>query len=597
MKDRIIHRGPDDEGSYFDDLVALGFRRLSIIDLEGGHQPMANEDGSIVVTLNGAIYNYLDLRSELAEKGHVFSTKSDSEVLVHGWEEYGEGLLDKLRGMFAFVIWDARSQAAFGARDFFGAKPFYYTWQDGNFVYASEIKSILDYPGIKPELNLEALEQYLSLQYSVLPETFFKGIFKLGPGECFTLKDGALSTRCYFDPLPQAQSVDSIPSDDPFAFTVEKIKQVVAESVQAHMIADVEVASLLSGGIDSSYVTALYPNERTYTTGFETADGVKYNEISYAKQAAEEMGKKNTSRVITPEEYWDAVPLVMYHMDEPLADPSAVALFFLDELVARDVKVVFSGEGADEFFGGYPIYHEPLSLAGFQKLPRGLRRALAAVARAIPFYFKGKSFLDRASKTVEERYVSNAYLFSVAEREVLLKSPVYAPPPESLTQPYYAKVAYSDDTGKMQYIDYNFWQPGDILLKGDKMSMAHSLEARTPFLDLKVFALTNTLPLEYRVNDETTKVALRAAAREVLPERIAQRPKLGFPVPMRVWLKEDRWYGRVREAFESESAQRFFKVEPLVKLLDDHRNGKADNSRKIWNVYVFLVWYNVFFAN
>lgn len=594
MCDRIIHRGPDDEGAFLDEGAALGFRRLSIIDLAYGHQPMANEDGSVIVTFNGEIYNHLEIRTELIARGHVFANASDTEVLVHGWEEYGEGLLDRLRGMFAFVIWDTRTQTAFGARDFFGIKPLYYTQQGDTLVYASEIKSILAYPGLTPELNLEAFEQYLSFQYSALPETFFKGVFKLNPGECFTFKEGALTTRRYFNPLPSLTrgSAGAAPFDE----TVEQVKAIMAESVHAHMIADVEVGSLLSSGIDSSYITALYPNERTYTVGFETADGVKYNEISYAAQAAEEMGKSNTNRVITPEEYWDAIPRIMYHMDEPLADPSAVALFFLDEMVARDVKVVLSGEGADEFFGGYPIYHEPLGLAGFQKLPRWLRRCLAATARALPFRFKGKSFLDRASKTVEERYISNAYLFSIREREALLKAPVHAADPALLTQPFYAQVAAADDTNKMQYIDYNFWLPGDILLKADKMSMAHSLESRVPFLDLKVFALANTLPLNYRVNSETTKVALRKAALEVLPEEIAKRPKLGFPVPMRVWLAEDRWYARVRETFESEAASHFFHTEPLIALLDDHKCGKADNSRKIWNVYVFLVWYGVFFG-
>jgi asparagine synthase (glutamine-hydrolysing) len=598
MKARIVHRGPDDEGSYLDESAALGFRRLSIIDLDYGHQPMTNEDGSVVVTFNGEIYNYREIRAELIARGHRFANASDTEVLVHGWEEYGEELLGHLRGMFAFIIWDARTQTAFGARDFFGIKPFYYAQQGDTLIYASEIKAILAYPGFEPQLNPEALEQYLSFQYSALPETFFRGVFKLGPGECFTFRDGRLNLRRYFDPLPAAQTVAELSREhsEPFAHTVEQTKQVMSESVQAHMIADVEVGSLLSSGIDSSYITALYPNERTYTVGFETADGVKYNEISYAEQAAAEMGKSNTSRVISPEEYWDAIPRIMYHMDEPLADPSAVALFFLDELVAKDVKVVLSGEGADEFFGGYPIYHEPLSLVGFQKLPRALRRALAAVARAIPLRFKGKSFLDRASKTVEERYISNAYLFSVAEREALLAAPVHAPAPERLTAPFYERVASADDTNKMQYIDYNFWLPGDILLKADKMSMAHSLESRVPFLDTRVFALANTLPIEYRVNSETTKVTLRTAALEVLPERIAKRPKLGFPVPMRVWLAEERWYTRVRATFESEVAARFFNTAPLVDLLDAHRDGRADNSRKIWNVYVFLIWYEVFFG-
>jgi asparagine synthase (glutamine-hydrolysing) len=599
MMDRIIHRGPDDEGSYLDDGAALGFRRLSIIDLDYGHQPMTNEDGSIVVTFNGEIYNYRELRTELIERGHHFANASDTEVLVHGWEEYGEGLLDRLRGMFAFVIWDTKTQTAFGARDFFGIKPFYYALQGKVFAYASEIKSILAYPGVVPELNHEALEQYLSFQYSALPETFFKGIFKLNPGECFTFRDGELSLRRYFDPLPGPLTTDELQAEhaDPFDHMVARIKQAMQESVTAHMIADVEVGSLLSSGIDSSYITALYPNERTYTVGFETADGVKYNEISYAEQAAAEMDKSNTSRVISPGEYWDAIPRIMYHMDEPLADPSAVALFFLDEMVAKDVKVVLSGEGADEFFGGYPIYHEPLALAGFQKLPRALRRALAAIVKIIPFRFRGKSFLERASKTVEERYIGNGYVFTVAERMRLLKKSSGRPTPEDLTAPHFAVVRGVDDTARMQYVDYHFWLPGDILLKADKMSMAHSLESRVPFLDREIFRLATTLPLPYRVNDQTTKVALRAAALEVLPERIATRPKLGFPVPMRVWLAQDCWYARVRETFESDVAQRFFNSGMLIDLLDEHRDGKADNHRKIWTVYVFLIWYRVFFSD
>jgi len=593
MADKILHRGPDAEGYYIDENAAIGFRLLSVSKMVEAHQPMASRDNGIVVTMDGVIYNYCEIRSELIDRGYEFATNSDSEILLHGWQEYGEGLLGKLRGMFAFIIWDANTQLAFGARDFFGVKPFYFAQKEGSFVFASEIKSILEYPGIKPELNLEALEQYLSLQYSILPETFFKGVFRLGPGECFTIKEGEMTIRRYFDPVPAAVLADTVS----FEQTVEQIKQVVSESVLAHQSPDVEIASLLSSGVDSSYIAALNPHKRAYTIGFETADGVKYNEISYAQQTADELGKTHRSQIIAPDEYWDAVPRIMYYMDEPLADPSAVALYFLDRLVAEDVKVVFSGEGADEFFGGYPIYHEPMGLAGFQKLPRGLRKAFAAVTRAVPFKFKGKSFLDRASKTVEERYVSNAFHFSVAEREALLKAPMHAPSPHILVQPYYARVTHADDTGKMQYIDYNFWQPGNILLKGDRMAMANSLECRVPLLDLRVFALANTLPLEYRVNNETTKVAFRAAALSVLPESIATKPKLGFPTPIRVWLKEDRWYQRVRELFEGSTAERFFNTGLLVRLLDDHRSGKADNSRKIWVVYVFIIWYQVYFEN
>jgi len=577
MMDSIAHRGPDDEGSYLDSGVALGFRRLSIIDLSYGHQPMANEDGSVIVTFNGEIYNHLDIRARLIEQGHTFATNADTEVLVHGWEEYGEKLLDLLRGMFAFVVWDAKANQLFAARDFFGIKPFYYALIDDTLVYASEIKAILEYPGYKKQLNLEALEQYLSFQYSVLPETFFKGIYKLNAGEYLTFKDGELTKRKYFDPMPDPQ-----PARD-FKTTVDEVQGVMEDSVLAHMIADVEVGSLLSSGIDSSYITALYPNQKTFTVGFQTADGVKYNEISYAERASAEMGKTNRSCVISPTDYWQSIPEVMYYMDEPLGDPSAIALYFLDQMVAEDVKVVLSGE---------------VSLQGYQRaVPSFLRRALGVIAEALPFYFKGRSFLMRGAKSVEERFIGNAYIFTMAERQHLLKHRQSGVRPEDLTRPIYDRVQHLDDTAKMQYIDDNFWLIGDILLKADKMSMAHSLESRVPFLDRLVFDVAKRLPLEHRVTDNTTKYVLREAAERVLPTRVAQKEKLGFPVPMRVWLKEDSYYQRVRELFTTADAERFFNTSALVEILDDHRSDKADNSRKIWTVYVFLIWYKVYFGS
>jgi asparagine synthase (glutamine-hydrolysing) len=422
----------------------------------------------------------------------------------------------------------------------------------------------------------------------------------------FCPKTGALTIRRYFDPLPAPQpetsaGEGSAEGSATFERFVKRIKETMRTSVQAHMIADVEVGSLLSSGIASSYITALYPNQRTYTVGFETADGERYNEIDFARTTAAELGKESTSHVITPQEYWDSIPRVMYHMDEPLADASAVALYFLDALVARDVKVVLSGEGADEFFGGYPIYHEPFSLAGYQRLPRPLRRALAALARALPGSWRGKSFLQRGALSVEERHIGNGYVFTVPERERLLKRPMARQTPTELCRPSFEHAAAAapglDDTSKMQYLDYNFWLPKDILLKADKMSMAHSLESRVPFLDREVFELATTLPLACRVNDETTKIALRRAALEVLPPRAANKPKLGFPVPMRVWLKEEPWYERARTTLTSKTAERFFNTDMLVALLDEHRAGRVDNHRKIWTVYVFLIWYGVFFED
>ncbi len=592
MMHAIAHRGPDDEGSYFSGDAALGFRRLSIIDLDHGAQPMFNETRQIVVTFNGEIYNYKEIREQLIKTGHTFQNDSDTEVLVHAYEEFGYDMLDHLRGMFAFAIWDDNKKRLFCARDFFGIKPLYYAPVDDGIIYASEIKGILKHPLYKKEFNNEALEEYLSFQYSVLPQTMFAGIYRLEPGRYMIFEDGKLSVKRYFDPMPTPQAG----KDRDFDTTVEQVKETMKESVEAHMVADVEVGSLLSSGIDSSYIAALYPGDKTYTVGFETPDN-KYNEIDYAVSTANELGKQNTHRIISPTDYWDSIPLVMYYMDEPLADPSAIALFFLDKMVAEDVKVVLSGEGADEFFGGYNIYHEPSSLEGYQKVPKFLRKAAAGVASLLPTGTKGRGFLIRGSKDLDERFIGNANIFSVQERQSILKKASNTSTPQQLTQPHYKKVEQLDQVAQMQYIDANFWLPGDILLKADKMSMAHSLESRVPFLDCNVFGLSRTLPVEQRLSGTTTKYALRKAAHEVLPDKVANKKKLGFPVPMRVWLKEDNYYTKVRDVFESSEAAQFFNIDELVKLLDQHREGKQDNSRKIWTIYVFLIWYGVFFED
>ena len=587
MMDKIVHRGPDQEGMFVDEQVALGFRRLSIIDLDHGLQPMFNETKDVVIVFNGEIYNHLELREDLMAKGHVFANNADTESLIHGYEEYGVDLLSKVRGMFAFVIYDMKKDLIFAARDFFGIKPFYYSNQDGNFVFSSEIKSILEYPGIERKVNEEALEQYLSFQYSVLPETFFQGIYKLPAGHYMLMENGEISVHQYYDPL-------FVPAKNPESLerTVSEIEEVVHESTMAHMIADVEVGASLSSGVDSSYLVSEFPGEKTYTVGFLDRES-KYNEIRYAESLTEELGKKNISKTISSDEYFDSIEKVMYYMDEPLADPSCIALYFVDELAAKDIKVVLSGEGADEFFGGYNIYHEPLSLAGYQKLPLGLRKALAKFVEKLP-NFKGKNFIIRGSKSVEERFIGNANLFSVKEREEILKSSLTHVTPAELCAPYYEKCKGLSDIAKMQYIDMNFWLQGDILLKADKMSMAHSLEARVPYLDIKVFEYIKNLPIDYRVTDEATKRAFRIAAKRHLPEFTANKKKLGFPVPIRVWLKEDKYYNRIAEAFSSDVAKQYFDEKLLMQLLEDHRADKADNSRKIWAIYVFLVWHKIY---
>lgn len=586
MMDAIIHRGPDSAGTHIDSDVSFGFRRLSIIDLDSGTQPMYNETDDIVIVFNGEIYNYQELREELIAKGHVFRNNSDTETLIHSYEEFGEDMLKRLRGMFSFVIWDSKNKKLFGARDFFGIKPFYYAIVNGQLVFASEIKSILEYAPYKKEMNPEALENYLTFQYSVLPETFFKGIYKLMPAHSITFENGNLDIKRYWEPVFEPDQNVSLEQ------LTDKIDDVMQDSIKKHKISDVEVGSFLSSGVDSSYVAACFKGDKTFTVGF---DYEKYNEIDYAKKLSEKIEIDNYSKLISTDEYWDVLPTVQYHMDEPLADPSAVALYFVSQTAAKHVKVSLSGEGADEFFGGYNIYREPFSLRPITRLPRFIRKALGAVASMIPFKIKGKNYLIRASKDVEERFIGNAFLFNEKDREKILKSPTGHYNHKVLTKPFYDKVKNLDDTTKMQYIDIHFWLIGDILLKADKMSMAHSLEVRVPFLDKEVFDVARKVPLKYKITKENTKYAMRQAAHRYLPDMVAEKKKLGFPVPVRIWLKEDKYYNIVKEAFTSPAAAQYFKTGEILKLLDDHKKGKEDYSRKIWAIYMFLVWHKRYF--
>jgi len=588
MMDAIRHRGPDGDGTFLDADMSMGFVRLSIIDLEGGDQPIFNEDKTKVITFNGEIYNYKELKSDLENKGHIFSSKSDTEVILHGFEEYGKDILKKLRGMFAFVIWDMKEKSLFAARDMFGIKPFYYYPLDKGMIYASEIKAILKHPAVSKEVNLRALEEYMSFQYSVLPETFFKGIFKLMPGHYMTIKEGKMTVLRYFDPMLCPKEDKSF---EEFANDIEK---TVKESINYHMVSDVEVASLLSSGVDSSYVVANFGGAKTFTVGF---DYEKYNEIPYAEELSKAVGIENISTIISTDEFWGELPNIQYYMDEPLADPAAAALYFVDREAAKHVKVVLSGEGADEFFGGYNIYHEPLSLKGYQKIPKPFRKAAAGISAVIPRGVKGKNFLVRGSKSVEERFIGNAYIFTKKQRDKVLKYKTKGSKPEYITKGFYNKVKDLDDISKMQYIDLNFWLIGDILLKADKMSMAHSLESRVPYLDREVFELAKTLPAKYKVSDENTKLAFRKAAARDLASKVSTKKKLGFPVPIRIWLKSDKYYEIVKKAFESKEAEKFFNTKELIKLLDEHKLGKADYSRHIWNVYMFLIWYERFFED
>lgn len=589
MMDRIKHRGPDSDGKYVDEQIAMGFRRLSIIDLsDQGSQPIFNEDKSLVLTFNGEIYNYKDLREELVASGHKFYTQTDSEVLIHGYEQWGENMLDKLRGMFAFVIFNKNTNEVFGARDFFGIKPLYYAKMGETLMWGSEIKSFLDHPHFKKELNTDVLETYLTFQYSPTTETFFKNVYKLPAAHCFTYKNGEMNVRRYWEVKFHA---DNGPSLEDW---VNRISDTFKNSVEVHKFADVEVGSFLSSGVDSSYVAAVANVDKTFTVGF--GEDEKYNEIAYAKEFSKYIHKENFSKVISPEEYWNSLSKIQYHMDEPLADPAAVALFFVCQIASEKVKAVLSGEGADEIFGGYNIYHNPADMASYFKIPRPIRKAVGAVADKLP-HKHGINYLIRGSKDLDERFIGNAYIFSEKERKDILSIKTNAPDAMAITKPFYDKVRDQDQVTQMQYIDLHLWMTGDILLKADKMSMAHSLELRVPFLDRKVMELAEQIPVKDRVTETETKYAMRLAALQACPPQTAKKKKLGFPVPIRVWLKEDKYYNIVKDKFTSPQSAQFFHTDKLVQLLDDHRAGKYDYSRKIWTVFSFLVWYDVYFSD
>ena len=451
MMNRIKHRGPDAEGKYVDEDIALGHRRLSIIDVSSqGDQPIFNEDGSMVIVFNGEIYNYRQIKEKLIAAGHRFSTNTDTEVLIHSYEEYGEKMLNMLRGMFSFVIWDKNKKELFGARDFFGIKPMYYAIMGKTFMFGSEIKCFLEHPDFVKELNTSALENYLTFQYSPTGETFFKNVHKLLPAHYFRLKDGKLSIKRYWDVHFNA---DEKPSLNEW---VNMISDTFHDSVKAHKIADVEVGSFLSSGVDSSYVAAVADVDKTFTVGFGKDE--KYNEIGWAKNFSKAIGKENTSKVISPEEYWNSLAMIQYHMDEPLADPSAVALYFVCNIASEKLKVVLSGEGADEIFGGYNVYSDPDGTV-YDNLPRALKRGIGSIAEKLPAK-RGVNFFVRKGKDVEERFIGNAYMFTPEQRKELLKIKTDAQLPQEITKPYFDNVKNKDDVTKMQYLDLHIIKVG-----------------------------------------------------------------------------------------------------------------------------------------
>ena len=590
--DLARHRGPDEGGTLHDEDTVLGFRRLSIIDLDNSHQPLPYDDGRYWLLFNGEIYNYVELRERLVrEHGATFSTDGDGEAILAAYKYLGEDCVRELRGMFAFLIWDTEDRVLFGARDWFGIKPlFTLTDQRGTF-FGSEKKSLLQVGGLAgapDELDTRSLQHYLTLQYVPEPATMHRRVRRISSGTAFRQRPGGpLETWRYFRPAFPIRAVD----DEQRLY--DEVREAVEDSVAKHMRADVTVGAFLSGGIDSTAIAALAkrhnPQLITFTTGFQREG---YSEIDVATKSAQALGVTHITKTVTPQEMMDTLPLIVWYLDDPVADPALVPLYFIAREARKHVKVVLSGEGADELFGGYNIYREPLSLRALTSLPSGVRSALGGLSRRIPQGVRGKDLLRRGSIPLEERYYGNARIFRDDELGFLrTRDPRVSF--RDVTDPVYAEIAGADDVTRMQYVDLFTWLRGDILVKADKMTMANSLELRVPFLDTEVFRVASTLPVEQRVTGDQTKLALRRALRDIVPPHVLERRKLGFPVPIRHWLKKEM-YDWARGIVDDSGTDRLLDRAAVRAMLDAHRAGPHDYSRKIWTLLVFMIWHGIF---
>jgi asparagine synthase (glutamine-hydrolysing) len=594
------HRGPDEPGTWSDEQVVLGFNRLSIIDIAHSHQPLRWGPPEVpdryVLVFNGEIYNYLELREELAAKhGAAFATDGDSEAIIAAYHHWGTDALTRLRGMFAFALWDTVERELFCARDPFGIKPLFMATGPGGTAVGSEKKCLLE---LGPELGIDlgiderAVQHYTVLQYVPEPETLHRGVRRLESGSYARVRPGrAPEMTRYFTPRFAAKPFTA--GDEQARY--DEITAVLEDSVAKHMRADVTVGAFLSGGIDSTAIAALAmrhnPRLITFTTGFEREG---FSEVDVAVASAEAIGARHVTKVVNQAEFVAALPEIVWYLDEPVADPALVPLFFIAREARKHVKVVLSGEGADELFGGYTIYREPLSLRPFDYLPRPVRRSLGKASNPLPEGMRGKSLLHRGSLTLEERYYGNARSFSDAQLRAVLPGFREDWTHTDVTAPIYRQSDGWDPVARMQHIDLFTWLRGDILVKADKMTMANSLELRVPFLDPEVFAVASRLPLEAKITRATTKFALRRALEPIVPAHVLNRPKLGFPVPIRHWLRAGELLDWAYAMVGASQAGDLVDVAAVRTMLDEHRSGTSDHSRRLWTVLIFMLWHAIF---
>ncbi|MCI6609774.1 MAG: asparagine synthase (glutamine-hydrolyzing) [Ezakiella sp.] len=590
MLKKIEHRGPDNQSFYAGENLHLGFARLQIIDLDPrSNQPMIDENTGAVITFNGEIYNYKELKAELMSKGVEFKTMSDTEVILRGYLYYGNEIIKKLRGMFAFII--VNGNRVFMARDHFGIKPFYYTINEaGNFIFGSELKALVANKDFKPELNEKCLFSYLELQHTLGEETMLKGVYRLPNGHYIEIENMAESVE------PKVHKYFEFEMDEDKITDLEEAKELirnaVKESVELHKVADVKVGTFLSGGVDSSYITALTMPEMSFSVGFKEEDG-KFDESGLAKELCEVLGIKHEREFITEDDVYQNLDKIIWHLDEPQANLSSIPLYFLSQVARENVTVTLSGEGADELFGGYDLYREDSTIEKYLKLPKGFRQFVGGVSTIFPdSNFKRR--LKKGAHDISDIFVGESNISSESEVKSILKDKYKNGfRATDITKQYYSKDI--SEISFKQLVDLNCFMQHDILLKGDRMSMANSLEVRVPFLDLEVWKVARRLSPELKVNGSITKFALREAAKDVLPPDWYNRPKKGFPVPFRDFLKSDKFYNKFYEVLSSDMAEEFFDRKGLIGMLDDHKNGVKRYHRRLYSYYVFLKWYESIF--
>ncbi len=596
----IRHRGPDDQGTTLIGSAALGMRRLSIIDLAGGHQPMSGEDGSVTIVFNGEIYNFQELQSLLESRGHVFKTKSDTEAIVHAFEEFGSACVDYLRGMFVFAIWDERARTLFLARDRTGKKPLYYTLtRGGTLVFGSELKSLLEHPEVEREIHPDAVDAYFTLGYVPDPLSIFRNVHKLPPGNHLTFVDGRVDVKEYWDFtfVPEAPRRE----ED----YLEELRHLLDESVRLRLIADVPLGAFLSGGIDSSTVVALMARHmgqpvKTFSIGFHEDS---YNELEYARLTAKKFGTNHHEFFVTPE-ICDVVDELVWHFDEPFADSSAIPTYVVSKLAREHVTVALSGDGGDEVFGGYTRYVVERKRRMFSQLPKFLRKGLMQpLSRHLPHGTFGRNFIHNVALDPVDRYLDSMSIFSGLNRASLYTSDFkrsignHAQVAE-LFQALAGRVNTGEEIDKLLYIDSRTYLPGDILTKVDRMSMAVSLETRAPLLDHKLIEFMLRTPASLKLAGYETKYLLKQAVQDLIPPEILHRPKQGFGVPVQEWINK-QLKGRIRETLTSSQVQQRGFLEPayVEVLLDEHERGRRDHSMAVWSLFMFELWHREIMDN